>query len=79
MRRRISEEWICNSYHDPWLGFVRIDQKGEIVVVNMKIRPEIAGGRNGSEKVTEPPDNLGACPWIGRNDKDGLGKYEAFP
>lgn len=47
--------------------------------MNMEVRPEIAGGRNGSEKVTEPPDNLGACPWIGRNDKDGFGKYEAFP
>lgn len=79
MRSRISEEWICNSYHNSWLGFIRIDQKGKIVVMNMEVRPEIASGGDGSEEVTEPPDNFGTCPWIGCNDKDGFCKYETFP
>lgn len=49
------------------------------MVMNMEVRPEIASGGDGSEEVTEPPDNFGTCPWIGCNDKDGFCKYETFP
>lgn len=63
------------------------------MVMYMQIRPEVScrgylasGGPSDShietyrtKKVSEPPDDLGACLRIGCNDEHGFGEDEAFP
>jgi hypothetical protein len=60
--------------NDASLGFVGVDEEGEVVIVDVEVRAKVPRGGDRSEEVTEPPDDLGACAGVRSDNEDWFRK-----